>query len=103
MNGIDRSDQMRMERSTARSCRRWWTYMYIFWFLVDLSISNSFILMNVSPNHQWLDGSGQNKRKMPFFRQQLAKQPMSCYCEGRKRQRSVHPDVSGAGHSPLKL
>ena len=36
MNGVDRSDQMRMEYSMARSCRRWWTY--IFWFLVDLSV-----------------------------------------------------------------
>ena len=53
MNGVDRSDQMRTEYSTARSCRRWWTY--IFWFIVDLSVSNSFISMNESPNHQQLD------------------------------------------------
>ena len=101
MNGVDRNDQMRMEYSTARSCRRWWTY--IFWFLVDLSVSNSFILMNESPDHQQLDERGRNKRTMLFFRQQLAKQLMSGYREGRTRKRSVRPDVSGAGHWPLKL
>ena len=101
MNGVDHSDQMLMEYSTARNCRRWRTY--IFWFLEDLSISNSFILTNDSPNHQQLDECGRNKRTMLFFRQQLAEQLMSGYREGRKRKRYVHPDVSGAGHWPLKL
>ena len=58
MNGVDRSGQMRTEHSTARSCRRWWTY--IFWFLVDLSTSDSFILTNASPNHQQLDERERN-------------------------------------------
>ena len=70
---------------------------------MDLSVSNSFILMNESPDHQQLDERGRNKRTMLFFRQQLAKQLMSGYREGRKRKRSVHPGVSGAGHWPLKL
>ena len=70
---------------------------------MDLSVSNSFILMNESPNHQQLDKRGRNKRMMLFFCQQLAKQLMSGYSEGRKRKSSVRPDVSGAGHWPLKL
>ena len=73
----------------ARSFRRWW--IYIFWFLVDLCVSNSSIFMNESPNHQQLDERGRNKRTMLFFRQQLPKQLMSSYGEGRKRKRSVCP------------
>ena len=69
--------------------------------LVDLCVSNSFILMNESPNNQQHDERGRNKRTMLFFCQQLAKQLMSGYREGRKRKRSVRPDVSGAGHWPL--
>ena len=65
MSGVDQSDQMHMEYSTARSCRRWWTY--IFWFLIDLSISNSFVLMNESTNPQLLDANGKNKRMMLEF------------------------------------
>ena len=101
MNGVDRSDQMRMEYSTARSCRRWWTY--IFWFLIDLSISNSFVLMNESTNHQLLDANGKNKRTMLEFRKQLSRQLMSGYRRGRKRKRTGRDDVSGAGHWPFKV
>ena len=41
MNGVDRSDQMRTEYSMARSCKRWWTYIYfglwwIFLFQIHL-------------------------------------------------------------------
>ena len=56
MNGVDHSDQMRTQYSTARNSERWWTY--IFWFLVDLSIANSFILIKESPNHQLLTRNG---------------------------------------------
>ena len=70
---------------------------------MDLSILDLFILMNESPNLQSLNERGQNKRMMPVFHQQLTKQLMSTYREGRKRKRSVRSDVSGAGHWPLKL
>ena len=101
MNGVDRMRSNANGYSLAWSCRRWWTYR--FWFLVDLSVSNSLVLMNESPNHQQLDEHGRNKRMMLFFREQLAKHLMSSYREGRKRKRSVRPDVSGAGHWTLKL
>ena len=70
---------------------------------MDLSVLNSFILMNESPNHQQLDECGRNKRTTLFFRQQLTKQLMSGYREGTKRKSSVSPDVSGAEHWPTKL
>ena len=82
MNGVDRSDQMRMEYSSARSCRRWWTY--IFWFLINLCVSNAFVLINESPNHQLLDARGKNKRKMLEFRKQLSAQLVSGYRHERK-------------------
>ena len=65
MNGVDRSDQMRMEYSTARSCRRWWTY--IFWFLVDLCVSNSFILMNESLIINSLMNVDETRERCHFF------------------------------------
>ena len=89
MSDVDRSDQMRTEYSTARSCRHDFGG---FWFLVDLSVSNSFSLMNELPNHQQLDERGRNKKTMLFFRQQLAKQLMPGYREGKKRKRSVPPE-----------
>ena len=44
MGSVDLADQLRQYYSVRRSSTRW--YRYIFWFLVDLSICNSFILFN---------------------------------------------------------
>ena len=43
MAAVDRADQMRTTYCCARKSRCGWTY--ILWFLVDLSISNVFVLM----------------------------------------------------------
>ena len=50
MNTVDRSDQMRTAYPTTRTSKRWWTYL--FWFLVDLAVSNALTLMRESKNHQ---------------------------------------------------
>jgi hypothetical protein len=42
MNGVDKSDESRTEYPTFPMCKRWWTY--IFYFLLDLAITNAFIL-----------------------------------------------------------
>ena len=41
MNDVDHSDQIRMQYLVARKGYCWWTYL--FWFLVDLSISNALV------------------------------------------------------------
>ena len=42
MDGVDLADQLRQHYSIGRSSYKW--YRYIFWFLMDISISNSFLL-----------------------------------------------------------
>ena len=42
MGGVDLADQLRQYYSIGRSSYKW--YRYIFWFLMDISISNSFLL-----------------------------------------------------------
>jgi hypothetical protein len=39
----DKADQTRTEYPTYRMCKRWW--IYVFYFLLDLSVVNAFILM----------------------------------------------------------
>ena len=98
MNGVDHSDQMRTQYSTARNSKRWWTY--IFWFLVDLSIANSFILIKKSPNHQLLTRNGRPKKhSMLSFRTALAKQLIGSY-RANDRSPPLDPDVHGNGHWP---
>ena len=67
MGGVDLADQLRHYYSVGRASRQW--YRYIFWFLIDLSICNAFILYNT-----YRLGQGQAKVKQLTFRTNLAKQ-----------------------------
>ena len=100
MNGVDRSDQLRTMFSTARRSRKWWTYL--FWFLVDLSISNALILINESPNHQQQTRTGRPKpRSMLDFRKALSVQLIGDYRKGKKNNRTGEADIHGSGHWPI--
>lgn len=67
MGGVDFADQLRSYYSIGRSSYTW--YKYLFWFLIDISICNSFILYN---HHRREHGQG--KVKQLNFRMNLAKQ-----------------------------
>ena len=67
MGGVDLADQIRQYYSVGRSSYKW--YRYLFWFLIDVSICNSFLLYN---NYRL--GQGQSKVKQLLFRTNLAKQ-----------------------------
>ena len=98
MGGVDRNDALRVEYSTARMARRWW--LYIFYFLFDLSVANSFILMKESPNHKLYTKAGAEKqRKLLGFRKNLAKQLIGDYRENRKRP--CEPDTQAGEHWPM--
>ena len=100
MNGLDRSDQMRMAYSSARTSRRWWTYL--FWFLIDLSISSALILMRESRNHKLVsDASRPKERPLINFRENLAVQLIAEERNGRRG--GIGPDISGDGHWPKKV
>ena len=60
-------DQLHRYYSVARSCYK--CYMHIFWFLIDVSICNAFVLCNY---HRL--GQGQCRLKQLDFRLSLAKQ-----------------------------
>lgn len=63
MGGVDLSDQLRSYYPLGRKSRKW--YHYIFWFLADVAITNTYILCKLS------------RRKPPKlldYRMQLAKQ-----------------------------
>src|ERR1700722_11332727 len=49
MGGVDRSDRMVRTYSVSRQSKKWW--YHLFYYLVDTSIANSFILYHNSSNH----------------------------------------------------
>lgn len=95
MNGVDRSDQIRTSYPTYRKTKRWWLYM--FWYLFDVAISNAFVLMKQSPNHVIKSSTGKTvSRTMIDFRKNLAKQLIGNVRVQRKRQpQSVDPHGNG--------
>ena len=95
MGGVDHGDQLRgYYRCRSRSRK---VYKYIFFFLLDVAITNAYIL---------LKSSG---RPCPFkdfksFRLQLAKELIGDYCSRRRRGRGgsvIHP--LPFRHFPIRL
>ena len=85
MNGVDRADQLRSSYAMCKKAAKWWKYL--FWFLVDISIVNAFILMRESPNHVLKSKNGLVKpRNQLEFRRNLVRQLISGFCGKRKRE-----------------
>ena len=88
MRGVDRADQLRSYYKVRTRSRK--PYKYIFWFLLEVAIVNSYILSKSSP--------------FKSFRLQLAKELIGSYCSRK---------LSGRGsnqrrplqilHFPLKI
>ena len=67
MGGVDLADQFRNYYSVGRSSKKW--YKYLFWYAIDVSVCNAFILQN-----HFLTGAGRSKLKQADFRTRLSKQ-----------------------------
>ena len=78
MGGVDRNDQLRQYYHVRLRGRKY--YKYIFWFLLDVTISNSYILFK---NYADKD-SPATLRCLKEFRLQLAKELIADY-SSRKR------------------
>ena len=80
MGGVDRGDQVRGYYSCRTKCRKF--YKYIFHFLFDVAITNSFILQK----HFCQDSRHKN---ILDFRLQLAKELIGEYCSRRRPGRGA--------------
>ena len=81
MGGVDRADQLRSFYFAGYSSRKW--YRYIFWFLFNLSVCNSFILESIYRTNQ-----GERKRPMINFRLDLAKRLINGFSQRKRKRRS---------------
>ena len=78
MGGVDRADQLRTFYFAGWQCRKW--YRYIFWFLFNLSVCNSFVLSSV---HRGRKGT------MLEFHLQLAKQLINGFSQRKRKRHSL--------------
>ena len=98
MGGVDRNDQLRKYYGVRLKSRK--SYKYIFWFILDVAITNAFILLsNYSPIAAKL-------RSWKEFRAELAMSLIGDY-NSRKvpgRQPSLPaPRSTNLTHFPLKM
>ena len=104
MGGVDRNDQLRKYYNFTMKSHKF--YMYLFFFLFQLSITNSFILCR-----HYTDADIQTIKK---FRQQLATSLIGSYNSRKrrgcpslsgpsKRPTLTHFSLRGAQHTPLLL
>ena len=101
MAGVDRADQLRMQYSCSRKARKFWKYLFA--FLLDTCISNSYILYKLSPNHVKRSKNGRVLvPEQVNFRSALAKQLIGDFRATRKRSHS-NIDGSGLCHWPIKM
>ena len=95
MGGVDRGDQLRGYYSCRTKSRKF--YKYIFYFLLDVAITNAFVLYKYyAPSSKY--------KTIRDFRVQLAKELIGDYCSRRRagRQRSF-PKNLPLRHFPVKL
>lgn len=99
MGGVDRADQLRAQYSTFRKAKKWWRYL--FWFLFDVCLINSYICMKESVSHVLHTSKGrQRPRTQLEFRMSLAEQLIGNYRGQRKRKLPSTIDPLGQGHWP---
>ena len=88
MAGVDRGDQLRQYYRVRTKCRK--NYKYIFWFLFDVSITNSYILSLFAPTTMPI-----SHQRLKAFRLRLANQLVGDYNSrkrlGRPCSRPAHP------------
>lgn len=94
MGGVDRNDQLRKYYHVRLKCRKY--YRYIFWFLFEVSVTNSYILHT----HY----SGIRKQPLKEFRLKLAKGLIGDYNSKKRPGRSsTAPTNLPLHHFPMKF
>jgi len=84
MGGVDLNDQLRSYYTSGRS-GKWWRF--IFWYILDVSICNAFIIEGLSSHAP----SARSRRTHLQFRLELAKQLMVLWKKSIPVKRERHP------------
>ena len=78
MSGVDRSDQLQSYYSVCRPSKKW--YKYLFWFIFDPSLVNSFIIFKENVHRR-------GRRTLVNFRFALAKPPIAGFLSRAEKRK----------------
>ena len=99
MGGVDRGDQLRRYYGLRLKCMK--NYKYIFWFILDVAITNAFILHT---KFTVLTPSSNEQQRLKWFRLQLAESLIGDYNSrqriGRPRSSATHPQPTAVPQQP---
>lgn len=102
MSGVDHADQLRSEYSVSRKSTKWWKY--IFWYLVDTSIVNAFLLQKESPCHKMATKNGKPKEHTILnFRLALVHQLIGDSVLKQPKRRKLMTPTEHQEHWPVKM
>jgi hypothetical protein len=102
MGGVDRSDRMVRTYSVSRRSKKWW--FRLFYYLLDTSIANSFILYHNSPNHGKLTELEYVKKLSLALIGRFSKEDKVQPHPQRKRTKGlIPPRLTAGNHWPLNV
>eukprot|EP00456_Euglypha_rotunda_P053094 TRINITY_DN42825_c0_g1_i3.p1 TRINITY_DN42825_c0_g1~~TRINITY_DN42825_c0_g1_i3.p1 ORF type:complete len:287 (-),score=-7.87 TRINITY_DN42825_c0_g1_i3:91-888(-) len=102
MGGVDRSDRLVRTYSVSRRSKKWW--YRLFYYLLDTSIANSFILYHNSSNHQKITELEFVKQLSLALTGTTSKEEKVQPRPQRKRRKvSTPPRLTAANHWPAKV
>ena len=96
MGSVDHNDQFCQYYHVQLKCSKY--YKYIFWFLFDVTVSNSFIILKTNPEMAAIT------RLVKAFRTYLAMEMLSGYCSRKRKGRkpSIPRRPFSTDHFPIK-
>ena len=102
MGGVDRNDQLGVYYKVGRASNKWWRY--IFWFLMNVSITNAWVLWLESTHSPPLSASYDHLKFITELADQLrAGYSSKKFTSGRK-SRSVKSRVeNNQGHELVRI
>ncbi|XP_043923844.1 piggyBac transposable element-derived protein 5-like isoform X2 [Protopterus annectens] len=109
MSGMDVAGQLCTKYTTGRRAVKWW--IYLFWFLWDVAVTNAFILFRDSENHQVHSQYGNIRRRTQLvFREELSTLMLARQLSGsmvyRKRRapvKGMNMPLQSGPHYPIRM
>jgi hypothetical protein len=101
MGGVDRSDRMVRTYTVSRKSKKWW--FRLFYYFLDMSVANSYILYQNSPNHSGLSELDYIKvLALELIATSLKDSKVQPGPQRKTRKAATIPRFSSGNHWPVK-
>ena len=100
MGGVDRSDRLVRTYTVSRQSKKWW--YRLFYYLLDTSLANSFLLYNSSQNHDELSELDYLKNlSIQLISTKSSNDEVQPRPQRKKTKVSIPPRMTASNHWPI--